>query len=102
MQGGGRQIDPEANRFVAQHVPPQAAIGLVMGRDHSLYAFFNGVERPIRLIAPGAQAPPDVSWLVVSSDRAGEMPELVEHGWRVARQTHRGWGVLHRMVRRRS
>ena len=84
----------ETIRYVQDHVPPGATIGLALRGDDYLFPYFgSSLDRSIRLLPPGAQAAQRLEWIVQAPGR--EVPRC-ESSWRAVLTTGTGFTVLRR------
>jgi hypothetical protein len=85
----------ETIRYVQNHVPPQATIGLALRGDDYVFPYFgSSLDRTIRLLRPGMQATRQLGWIVEAPGR--EVPRC-ESSWRTVLTTGGGFTVLRRL-----
>ena len=81
-------------RYVQDHVPPNASIGLALRGDDYVFPYFgSSLDRTVTLIRPGMKAPPAVEWIVEAPGRkvprcagAWQTQLRAPHGFRVLRR----------------
>jgi len=84
-----------AIRFVEDHVPPRATVGLALHGDDYIFPYFgSSLDRTIRLLPPGSPATPQLDWIVEAPDR--EVPRCAG-SWRTASRPGDGFTVLQRV-----
>jgi hypothetical protein len=85
----------ETIRYVQNHVPPRATIGLALRGDDYVFPYFgSSLDRTIRLLRPGMQATRQLGWIVEAPGRA--VPRC-ESSWRAVLTTGEGFTVLRRI-----
>ena len=84
----------EISRYVDQHVPRASSIGLAVSPNTALYLYVGYPPRPARLLASGAPLTPDLTWLIVSSNRRADIDPRARTGWQRAFTAPDGWEVL--------
>ena len=87
----------EVVRFVEEHVPASASIGLRLRPDDFAYPYFGaGRRRTVDLLSTGAPVPGDVAWIVVAPGK--DVPRC-EADWQTSFETESGFRVLQRTGR---
>jgi hypothetical protein len=85
----------ETLRYVQDHVPSRATVGLALRIDDYLFPYFgSSLDRTIRLIRPGAPANPLLQWIVEAPGR--DVPRC-ESSWQTELRTPDGFVVLRRL-----
>ena len=82
-------------RYLDQHVPDSANVGLAITPSEPVYPFFGrGLERHVRFVYPqDRDAPTGVDWVFIRPDHPSS---LCSAAWGLALRTGDGWRVMHR------
>jgi len=89
--------DPEAFRFLANRIPPEATIALDVAANTYLYPAWDAALRRTVLFAPhDGPVPQDAGWLVVGPSRPADEHRLAASGWTLELTSPRGWRIFSR------
>ena len=82
-------------RYLDQHIPDSADVGLAITPSEPVYPFFGrGLDRHVRFVYErDRDAPKDVNWVFVRPDHPSA---LCAEAWNVALRTKDGWRIMHR------
>jgi Glycosyltransferase family 87 len=82
-------------RYLDQHIPDSADVGLAITPSEPVYPFFGrGLERHVRFVyEQDRDAPRTVDWVFVRPDHPSS---LCAAAWSVALRTTDGWRIMHR------
>jgi hypothetical protein len=85
----------EPIRYLDQHIPDSADVGLAITPSEPVYPFFGrGLDRHVRFVyEQDRDAPKGVNWVFVRPDHPSS---LCAEAWSVALRTKDGWRIMHR------
>jgi hypothetical protein len=99
IQAEGGNGDPEAFRFLAEEIPPDAVVALDVARNTYLYPAWDAdLRRTVLFVPQGGAVPLDAEWLVVGPGQVLKAPERGPE-WRPRLETPGAWRVFERVER---